>query len=350
MSLTPSVTALVIAFVTTDESANQLDEPLRANYSTLTRRDPLFRRLDIVRYVLKNGQVRLGHRIHGPDNLRRGAVRSKVVTMQQECVNWVRKYLPGMFASMRTVAFPTALLFVTEEIRPLTEEASKITAFRSLSIDREYDAWESSEWPGGRLVLPRSWDDEGAQLVFACRRCDAFSDNAGYADPTSNGTIAHRADDLVRGLLSRWAVVHMLNSFHMRLASLRDKTARERRHRPIRDLREFRSLARTALYDILASAQEVLDFIENDHAYRWEVMEMKYVRSLRDTQPELIEALRTSLRNRAQQIQRESELLRSILAVVTDVSQTIANIRIQRLVVFLTVLSLGLALWSVFAR
>lgn len=350
MSLTPSVTALVVAFFMDDESADQLNDPLRANYSTLVTRDPLFRRFDVIRYILQSKHPRLGQHIHRPDNLRHAAVRSRIAAMQDECVNWVRRHLPGTFHSLRTVPFPTALLFVTEKTLPLTEAAGLVRAFGPLCIDREYDAWDSSEWPAGRLVFPRSWDDEGAQLIFACRRHDAFPKDAGYPDPTSNGTIAFRADEVVRGLLSRWAVLHMLNSFHMRLASLRDKTARERKYHPIRDLKRFRALARTALYDILVAAQEVMEFVENDHAFRWEVMEMRYVRSVRGTHPKLIEDLRDSLRNRAQQIQRESTLLQATLTIITDVSQTILNTSIQRLLLFLAILSAGVALWTVFHK
>jgi hypothetical protein len=348
MSLTPSVTALVVAFILNDESADMLDAPLRANYSTRVVRDPLFRRWDVVRYVFRNGSVRLGRRIYNPDHLRHKAARSSIREMERACVDWVGGYLPGSFASLHSLPFPTAFLFVTEETRPLTEAARATRAFDALSIDRDYDAWESTEWPCGRLVLPRSWDDEGSRLVFACRRRDAFPDRPGYSDPSSNWTIAQRADDLVRGLLSRWALTCLLDGYHDELAVLRDKAASEGTYRPVRDLKELRSLARTALYDIGTSAQEVEEFVKSNRSYRYDVMEMKYVRSTRGEQPDLLEELRSSQQSRAQQVQRESALLQSMLAVSNNVSQTISNIRIQRLVVLLTFVSIAVALWAIF--
>lgn len=347
MSVTPSVTAFVIAFLMEDDTADLLDEPLRASFSTAARRDPLFRPWHVVRYVFRNGSVRFGHSIHHPDMIRRDRVKSSMRELERECVNWVRGHLPGAFAALAGASLPTATLFVTEQVQPLTEEAREIRAFDGLAIDRDYDAWESDEWPRARLVLPRSWDGEGSRLVFACRRRNAFPDQPGYPDPNSNWTIAQRADDLVRGLLSRWSLTCLLDGYHERLSALRDRTARDGGYRPVHDLKQLRSLARTALYDITACAQEIEEFVESDSAYRHGVLEMAYAREVRGERPDLLAGLRSSQRMRAQQVRRESGLLQSTLSTSNDLSQTISNIRIQRLVVLLTVVSIAIALWAV---
>ncbi|GAH00531.1 unnamed protein product, partial [marine sediment metagenome] len=124
ISVTPSVTALVIAFLMEDDSADLLDEPLRASFST--RRDPLFRPWHVVRYVFRNGSARFGHSIHSPDIIRRDRIKSSMRELERGCINWVRRHLPGAFASLRDVSFPTATLLVTEKVSPLTEEAGRI--------------------------------------------------------------------------------------------------------------------------------------------------------------------------------------------------------------------------------
>jgi len=346
MSVTPSVTALVIAFLMDDESADLLDVPFRANFST--RREPLFRPWHVVQYVLRNGPLRFGHRIYDPDMIRCDRIKSSMRELERGCVDWVREHLPGAFTSLEGASFPTATLLVTEKVSPLTEEAGRIRAFEGLAIDRDYDAWESDEWPKARLVLPRSWDGEGSRLVFACRRRDAFPDQPGYPDPSSNWTIAQRADDLVRGLLSRWSLTCLLDGYHERLSALRDRTARDGGYRPVHDLKQLRSLARTELYDIAACAQEIEEFVESDQAYRYGVLEMTYAREVRGKRLDLLASLRSSQGMRAQQVQRESGLLQSTLSTSNDLSQTISNIRIQRLVVLLAVVSTAIALWALF--
>jgi len=98
ISVTPSVTALVIAFLMEDDTADLLDKPLRASFSTVTRR--LFRPWHVVRYVFRDGSVRFGHSIHGPDIIRRDRIKSSMRELERGCVDWVREHLPGAFASL----------------------------------------------------------------------------------------------------------------------------------------------------------------------------------------------------------------------------------------------------------
>lgn len=348
MSLTPSLTAFIVVFLFDDDTARSLENPLRAEFATRTRRDPLFRPWHVVRYVLMDGSVRLGRRIYSPDLIRREAVKSRLQKLENVCMEWVRDRLPGAFASLPSSRAPTATLLVTEQIRPLSVESREIRAFDGLAIDREYDAWESAEWPGARLVLPRGWDEEGKSLIFACRRHDAFPEKAGYHNPTSNWTIAQRADDHIRGLLSRWAITCLLDSYHEALAALRDRAAHDGGYRPVRDLKELRSLARTMLYDIGACTKEIVEFSESDLRYRYDVLEMSYIREVRGARPELLKDLIASQSRRAQQIQREAALLSSTLSTSNNLTQTISSIRTQRLVILLTVVSIGIASWAAF--
>ena len=348
MSLTPSVTAFVVVFLFDDNVASSLKTPLREEFRTSTRRYPNFHLWQVARHVLLDGPISLGYRIKSPDIIRREAVKSRLQEIEDACVHWVRDRLPGAFASLPGSQTPTAVLFVTEQARPLSEDTFKIRAFEGLAINRHYDAWESDEWPGARLVLPRGWDDEGNRLVFGCRRHDAFPLRPGYHEPTSNWTIAQRSDDLVRGLLSRWSITCLLDSYHEALSALRDRTAHDGRYRPIQDLKELRSLIRTTLYDIDACSQEIVEFSQSDSRYRHDVLEMSYVREVRGMKPDLLSDLSASQNRRALQIQREAAILRSALSTSNDLSQTITNILIQRFVLLLTLVSIGIALWAVF--
>ena len=345
MSLTPSLTAFIVVFLFDDDVAASLETPLRDEFTTTIRRDPLFRPWHVIRYVLMNGPIRLGYRIYDPGMIRREAVKARLQELEDGCVQWVQRCLPGAFSSMPGSRLPTAALLVTEQTRPLTEEASEVRAFDGLAINRDYDAWESDQWPGGRLVLPRGWDNEGNRLVFACRRRDAFPESPGYRDPTSNWTIAQRANAYIWGLLSRWAVACLQDSYHEALSELRDRTAQEGRYRPVSDLKKLRSLARTTLYDINACSQEILDFVKSDRHYLYAVMEMTYAGEVRGENQELLDDLRSAQEQRAQQVQRDASLLQSTLSTINDLSQTITNIRLQRLVVLLTLASIAIAFW-----
>jgi len=348
MSLTPSLTVFIILFLFDDDTAASLEAPMRMEFRTRIYKDPLIRPWHIVQYILMGTEARLGHSISTPDLIRRKAVKSHLQNLETSCINWVHVHFPGAFSSLPGSRTPTAALLVTEKVSPMSAESRKIMAFQGLALDRDYDTWESDEWPGVRLVLPRDWDDEGNRLVFACRRHDAFPDSPGYQDPTSNWTIAQRAHDHIEGLLSRWSITCLLDKYHEALSALRDRSAHDGRYRPVRDLKELRSLARTMLYDIGACTQEIVDFSESDINYRYEVMEMFYVRTVQNKKTYLLNGFKSSQNWRARQVQRESALLLSTLSTSNDLSQTISNIRIQRLLVLLALVSIGIALWAAF--
>lgn len=347
MSLTPSITAFVIVFLFDAESAVSLETSLRANFITTTRRTSRFRAWHLVRYILvNNDSVRFGYSIFNPDLLRREALKSQLQELEKDCKQWVRNHFPGAFYSLPKSCLPTAILLVTEQVRPLSEEAFNIRAFDGLALSRDYDSWESIEWPGARLVMPRR-DDQGNRLTFACRRQDAFPDSPGYHDPTSNWTIAQRADDCIQGLLSRWAITCLLDAYHMNLSAMRDEIACDGSYRTVRDLKRLRSFARTFLFDIGACTQEIEEFAQTDLSYGHDVIKMTYVNSAHGKKHELLESLSASQVKRSQQVRREAQLLQTTLSASNDLSQTITNIRIQRLIVLLTVISIGIALWAV---
>ena len=346
LSLTPSLTGLVVGFLLDEESANLLDRPFRATFST--RVEPTFTFTDVIRYVVMDRPMVLGNRIYSPDIIRRGSLQSCVSELEQRCVRWVSQNLPGAFAERGESAFPTAVLFITEEAKPLTPEAARVRAFHGTGIDLDFDAWESQEWPGARVILPHVRNDGDSRLVFACRRCDAVPDKPYYPDRETNWTIGQFADDQVRGLLSRWSLSCLLNGYHERLATLRDRAARSRTPRPVHSLKELRSLARTAFYDSTSCAQEIEKLTESDRAYRHDVLEMESVRALAGEARGMLPMLQEWQKRRAQQVLSEVGLVRSTLSLVNELAERISNTRIQRFLALLTTFSVAAALWAVF--
>jgi hypothetical protein len=98
------------------------------------------------------------------------------------------------------------------------------------------------------------------------------------------------------------------------------------------------------MYDISTSAQELEDFAQEDRSYRYDVLEMEYVGSVRGERPDLLQSLQSSQVNRARQLRRDSTLLQSTLSIISEVTQTISNMRVQRFVLFLTFVSISIAL------
>lgn len=331
MSITPSVSALVIAFVLDDSTAAVLDGPLRADYVSFSRRDPRFRWRHVLPYVLWSRPIRRGCSYHTPESQRRDAAGAALDDIEGRCAAWMRRQLPGAFASgLRGGLYPTGMLFVSDGVRPLTEDARRIRALEGPGLDREYDSWQSSEWPGCLMALPHAWRKEELRLLFGCCRGEAFPDAPGYPEPRSNTTIAYRANELIRGLLGRWALSCLLDGFHQLVSAERDRSARSARYRSVRDLHKVRQLLRTDIYDVRTSAREIRELANSKRRFAHDVLEMEYSRQIRGRTIGLLPAMRRGQTARATQVERDSDLLLSTLASSADLTQAISQIRLQR--------------------
>lgn len=346
ISITPSLTAFIILFLFDEETARSIEKPLRTYFPTHIEREYSAQPWHIFKYVFTNNSKGIERKISSPDMVRRDIVKSSIKKIELSCVDWLKERFPGSFTSLPcSQPAPTAMILLTNQIKPLTEEARRVKAFKGLAINRSYDSWESNEWPAARLVLPRGWDDEGKRLTFSCRRKDAFEPTEGYHEPTSNWTIAQRSNELIQGLLTRWAITCLLDSYHETLAILRHQVAGDGSYRAIRDLKELRKLARTTFYDIGACTTEIEEFTKSDSYFR-DVIKMSYTARRKESQPDLLENLLKGQIKRLQQVQKEVALLSSTLATSNNITQTISNIMIQRIIVALTIISTCIALWA----
>ena len=342
MSVMPSITALVTCFILTDDAAKEVNLPLRREFATFTTRDDRFRRRHLFRYVIRGGDIHMGSTIHAPDFQRRDEVVRTLDSLEADCTAWVAKQLPGAFAGgLRRGLFPTSMLFVSER-RRLMREHLRLRALEGAELDRAFDAFQTDEWPRARLLMPRGFRREDLRVRFACRRRDAFPPRNGYPDPSSNWTIAQRADDLVRGLAVRWAISCLLEGYAHRLSALRDATAGKHRLRPVRDLKTLRDFARKDLLDIRSSTSELARFAKSPH-YVYDTIEPRYVRPIRGSHPALLEHLREAQESQCAQLQQDADHLLMAMSATTDVTQTISNIRLQRIVLLVTIVSVVVA-------
>lgn len=344
-SISTGITALTICFILEDATARLLDEPLRADFRTLNTRDPRFRRRHVVPHVLWGAEVFGGYQIHDPDSQRRKAAQVAITEVANECRSWMATRLPGAFAaSPNDDGPPSAVLLISETNPPLREESDRVGGFAAAGLSHSFRAWESDEWPNVRMVpADRFWNEDEGRLNFACRRKDAFPEQPGYHEPTSNWTIAQRANELIPGLLNRWAMTRLLLGYRETLAVGRDSAASRSSHRTIRDLKAVRTLVQTSAIDMRAASVEIEALTEDPHRYAWDVMEMRSVHEFGGTPDNLVENLRQSQSTLAVGVRDELDAFVSTLSATANFSQAISNIRIQRLVILATILSVVIA-------
>jgi hypothetical protein len=136
----------------------------------------------------------------------------------------------------------------------------------------------------------------------------------------------------------------MLDAYHQLLSSRRDRSAADTSTPPSRELRALRTLIRRDVYDMRLAASEIRDFVKDDWSYNHGVVEMRPSGSLSTSRKGLLDLFRGLQASRARQVEREAKLLLSTLSVSADIAQATSNIRLQRILVVLTVASVFIAL------
>lgn len=343
-SVTPSVSALTVAFMFDDETAQLLDEGLRADYTTFSTRSPRFRRRYLFAHILWGRPTTHSRSVHTPDTQRRDEAAKSLKALEASCTSWLSRNLPGVFASgLRDGSYPTAMLFLSEGTRPFTDESQQIRALRSIGLSRDYNAWETDEWPAVRMVFPSGSREQDLRLSFGARREDSFPEHPGTPDSESNWSISQSADDLIPGLLTRWALSCLLDGYHQMLSQHRDMSASLSTFRPVRDLRDLRTFARTDLYDILSMTTEVTALAKSHRNFAYDVLEMNRVEDGTRAKLPLLKGMRKAQSRRGRQVTREAILLRKTLSMSAETTQTISNVRSQRLILALSALSIIIA-------
>lgn len=347
VSLTPSLTAMLACFILDEEAANALNEPLRQDYTTYIKKRR-YSPWDLVSYFAGRKHGIFGGTVHSPDIQRRDRSSAALAKAETRCSDWVSQHLPGAFTQEEhRGVHPTAVLVVTESLEPLTPAVDHVRAFDGIGLNRSYRAWQTDEFPGVRLRVSDSWDEEALRLLFAGRRSDIAPQGPGYHEPESDWTLAQHANDFVPGLLSRWALSCLLDGFNHRLSELRDRTASDLGHAPVRELRQLRRLARTELLDLQAATADIEALARSDRWYRYDVIEPVGADDHGRSRPDLVPSMQEFQLHRSQRLQEDVQRLLTSLSLSAEMTQTISNIRVQRLLVLLTVASVLAALAAV---
>lgn len=362
-SVSSAMTALVILFVLDDDAATGLTAILRADYETRLEATPpwLGRSSTVMRFFKRIGwrlfrkrSLAWRHSVHRPHDLRRKAAAQYLKDCRQECTEWVREHLPGAFSSdLAGLELPTAQLLTTEVAEPLSEAMDESReAYDATGLTGSYRSWRADEWPAIRLALPDTFFDESSRaLTFACRRADSFDPKTAHIPDQSDWSIAQYADDRIRGLLIRWAASMLLAEHRRRLATVRDLVgAGTQGHSTVGNLKLARRLIAVEAVDVEVTAAEVKRLASNESLYRHDVLEPVEADPIRrggvGEPVKLLESLRHRQIEEANELTEQLQILVGALASSSSITAAISSVRLQRLVLLLTAVSIAIATWA----
>lgn len=336
-ALTSTVTVLTAQLGLEDDRAHGLEGILNREFATRVEMLPDH-----------------GHAILRVEEQKVAALEEWRASLRQEAADWLAERFPGSFHRLASGQLPTIEFLVTGQYRPWEPDTGAGTPgwARMLDLGGWHGYWQCATIPSLRL---RERRDSGLRpgqrhcLVLAGREQEFVADSAGGPGGIHILSEAiYRLGLTVTEPLVRWSLTELIRELEEQLAGLQDVADQASRSRTPRALADTqRQLVQTGIdsrivvNDIVRYAQDpwwkhgVLDFTE--------VVPPGLEGQLKPTSS-LVEFLRQGQITDGRRVTQLETDMREILSTSAELTSASENLRLQRRVVWLTVIAVIVAI------
>jgi hypothetical protein len=332
----PSLT-IVVATFTLSETAGDLSEILRTDYSTkmsdIRIRVPgPFGRL---RAGLPFGRPQLrGHSgsISSVDGQKSQACEALIRSYEQACWKWCESRFPGCFSQTELTRRPTVRLLFTRANPPFEDAPSWR---RMTGLWPPYDVWRATGLPGWSFKI-----DSPYTVTAAACRVEAAKSPGGGDPGDSLWYLTQDFHDAQGALFARWSVSVLLTHYSERLAELRDRSARQRRiERPVSDAQALNRYLMTNGLDADTLVADITTMTEDEAWFAFDLPD--YVQSTKvgsaDNSSGFVRELYRSLQSHSSRLATSTETTTRSIVASAGLRQSIMNTKLQRRVVVISI-------------
>jgi hypothetical protein len=328
IQLGPGVMVLVARFLLADDEQSCLERALREPASA--------------RAVTKGWKG--GHSVKPASMVRLerlGAERERVRTA---AAGWLSSNLRGVFAERATE--PPSWDLITTEIEPPTAPDLANNDWRqALGIGFGAERW-SLDPANEDIVLasPGFPDQSNSKPTFACLRASLVALDIGSPKRLSGGV--GLVGEHTAPVMAVWGLVEAVREYEAALAGPRDQPATNRAGRYIEHIRNG---VLPAARD-LAVVDTLSEYLEQEESLRWFAItatDLTWTPNRTNVpepqpRPSLLSWLRDQLRAQTTRTRQQADEVASAMQAYGDVLVARSNLRLQRIVIVLTTLILGL--------
>lgn len=353
--VTPALAIVAATFTITEESGD-LSDLVRQNYRT--------RHFDTrVRVCGRFGDLRaripwsrparygVGHSVNLAEDEKREACEALVRKHEEACSRWFVARFPGRFAAADPQDRPVIRMLFTKEQLPYGERHAWL---RPIGLGSARPLWRSTE-PKGWWLTEDRWPYREARhvMTLAARRADAAGEPSQGVSDESNWYLTQEFGSDQAPLAARHAILALLALYADRLGDLRDTAGRKRfPRRPVREGRDFDDyLIRDGL-DAATVTSDLESFTRDLTYFRWGVPEYiedreGFPKTSPSREPlEYVPSLCAELREQAARLARDTTTTTGNIRASAQLRQAIANTRLQRFVLALSVAATVIAVIS----
>jgi hypothetical protein len=284
---------------------------------------------------------------------KRRAFEHVVQEREAECSAWFTSRFHGRFALADSAARPLARLIFTAQEVPFK---NRNDWFRPIGLNWSPTVYRSADIPGWALKdSPWAYVEGRFVLTFAAQRRDAAREPTKGESGDDNWYLTQRFGDEQASLVARYAVHALLDLYSERLAKLRDGArVRRRLKRPVRDARALDNYLTTDGLDAATVTSDVGALTKDLSRFRWEVPEYtedqdNLPERMRRASPlEFVSGLCSMLKEQAARLASDTENTAGNIRGSAELRQAIANTRLQRTVMVVSLAALIVAVVGIF--
>jgi hypothetical protein len=347
--------AMVVATFTLSEDAGDLSKILRRDYRT--------RHVDVdVRVHGRLGALRaripwsrpashgVSYRRSSAEEQKREACSAVIRDYEDKCGRWFFKKFPGRFSAATPQRRPVIRMLFTKEHVPYLERHPWL---RPVGLDLAFPLWRSNDPEGWWLSENfRSNSDRLYVLTLAARRADAAKEPAKGTSGESNWYLTQQFGSDQAPFAARYAMLALLSLYSDRLSDLRDKAGIRRF--PRHPVSEARRLDDYLIGDGLDAATVTADLellTQDLTGFGWDVWdfteEREHLPPTPDREPsQYVPSLCAAVQEQAGRLANDATTTTGNIKASAELRQAMANTRLQRIVVSLSVIAIVIAVVS----
>ena len=324
-SLTSSLTCIVIGFVFEEDFSTQFDEALRKNRQT---------------YSKPSGR---GYTQYSPETQKVDHICRIRADIAELAAQWFHENLPGLFSSgILEGNLPTCEFVTLRKTKPFplrSKENTDPSEYRYLSVldmHSTFNTWQSVDIPCLKFSEGRTRNRAPRyHTILAIRESDLPKDNI----QSSSDRLAriHSIDRGIQHLLSRWAILPLIEGYSQHLNAIRDSALFRSKSRQ-NSVKILKTLSHHVSVDIAAVTAELISYTQN---HSWFSLNLGTFKSCNEKSSEsddhtLTKGLCSAIEERATWLQKTDQSLRDHLTQYGSLLGAKENVRLQRTIRFLT--------------
>jgi hypothetical protein len=356
--VTPAL-AMVVATFTITEDAGDLSELLRQDYQSTLLGMPVhgYGRFGDLRARIpwsRPARAAAAYNISRPEDQKRRACDALMRKHEEACSRWFAAKFPGRFSAAEAERRPLIKMLFTKAQVPY---AGRRAWLRPTGLDFALPLWRSTQ-PKGWWLSEERWPyREGRHVVtLAANRSDANKELANGISGESNWSLTLRFAADEAPLAACHAMTALISLYAHHLGELRDKAGVRRfRWLPRRTVHDARNLDDYLIRDGIdaATVTSDLESLTRDQTqFRWGVPKFEEYRGHSRGVPlshpplEYVAFLCAEIREQAARLLLDTTTTTGNVRASAELRQAIANTRLQRLIVCLSVAATVIAVIS----